>query len=66
MKKAFIVIALAIITGVLFAKFIFKSYENLQVSKEINQVYFSRLHTNPFLPSLSMPTVLRMPLCATI
>ena len=40
MKKTLLVIALALITGILFSRFIFESYETSQVSKEIETIYF--------------------------
>ena len=40
MKKTLMVIALALITGILFSRFIFKEYEASQVSKEVNTIYF--------------------------
>jgi len=40
MKKAIFIIVLAVITGVLFSKMLFKGYEAAQVSKEIENIYF--------------------------
>ena len=40
MKKALFVILIAIITGIIFSKFVFKSYESFQVSKELSTIYF--------------------------
>ncbi len=40
MKKVIAVILLAIITGVAFSLFIFSKYEEKEVSKEINKIYF--------------------------
>lgn len=40
LKKVIAVILLAIITGVAFSLFIFSKYEEKEVSKEINKIYF--------------------------
>lgn len=40
LKKVIAVILLAIVTGVAFSLFIFSKYEEKEVSKEINKIYF--------------------------
>lgn len=40
MKKIIGVIILAIVTGVSFSIFIFDQYEEMEVSKEVNKIYF--------------------------
>ena len=40
MKKILAIIILAIISGVLFSLFIFSKYEESEVSKEINKIYY--------------------------
>ncbi len=40
MKKLIGVVILAIISGVLFSLFVFSKYEESEVSKEINKIYF--------------------------